>query len=60
MPIRHSNVNQQMTAIRSGRDLIDKQLESEIFHAGIRERQIKRPLHLPAELLGFPERLPFA
>ena len=46
-----------MTAIRSWRNLIYKEIATNASYARIREREVQRPLHLPAELLCLPLRL---
>jgi hypothetical protein len=52
--ILDNDVDQQVTAIRPRRNLIDEQIAADVGHARIREREVQRPLHLSAELLGFP------
>jgi len=53
----HNDVDHQVPAIRRRRDIIDKQIAFAGQPACVRERQIQRPLHLPAELLVLPLRL---
>jgi hypothetical protein len=47
-------VDHQVPAIWRRRDIIDKQFAFAGQPACVRERQIQRPLHLPAELLVLP------
>ena len=53
----HNDVDHQMPAIRRRRHIIDKQFAFAGQPGCVRERQIQRPLHLPAELLVLPLRL---
>jgi hypothetical protein len=53
----HNDVDDQVPAIRRGRDIIDKQFAFAGQPGCVRERQIQRQLHLPAELLVFALRL---
>jgi len=46
MPIRHEHMYQQTPTIRRRPDFFD-------IHVMVEEREIKRPLYLPAELPGF-------
>jgi hypothetical protein len=50
----HNDVDHQVPAIWRRRDIIDKQIAFAGQPACVRERQIQRPLHLPAELLVLP------
>ena len=47
-------MHQQVPAIRGRKNLLDEKIVEAIANVAIREREVQRPLHLPAELLCLP------
>jgi hypothetical protein len=43
-----------MPAIRRRKNLLDEKIIQAVANVAIRECEVQRPLHLPAELLCFP------
>lgn len=48
---------QQVSAVRRGRDVVHEQFIQAIIFIPVREREVQRPLNLPAELLRLASRL---
>ena len=55
---RYHYVNEKVPAIWSGSDLLNEQIIQAIIGMPICEREIQRPLYLPAELQCLPLSLP--
>jgi hypothetical protein len=43
-----------LPTIRNRKNLLDEKIVDAIANVAIREREVRRPLHLPAELLCLP------
>lgn len=47
-------MHQKVAAIRGWKNLVDKEILNAIANGTVRESQVQRTLHLPAELLSLP------